>query len=348
VLPKVHLHCHLEGALRAATFLELAAKHGVATTYTPKGGNAPARVVESTAASVDDVYRFTTFQEFLFTFAAVSRSLRDPEDYARLAGEFAQDALAQNVMYGELFISPSVWKFFHPILDVRTCVAAIREALDNATAGTNVRFALIVDLTRNFGPESALQTAKMALGLTDLGVIGVGLGGDERNFPPQLFRDAFLLARDAGLRTVAHAGEAAGPESVREALSGLRAERIGHGIRALEDPYTVDLLAREAVPLEICPTSNFLTGAASRDRPHPILELDAAGCTVIIDADDPALFGTSISAEYDYVESIAGTATLERFIANAIDASFARYAHKEWMRERLAEASAELRKQPRS
>ncbi len=124
-------------------------------------------------------------------FAAVSRSLRDTEDYARLAREFVQDALAQNVIYGELFVSPSVWTFFHPTLDVRETVAAIVHEL--RTAHPRATFALIVDLTRNFGAASAMETAKLAASLTDLDVIGIGLGGDEARFPAELFADAFAL-----------------------------------------------------------------------------------------------------------------------------------------------------------
>lgn len=348
MLPKVHLHCHLEGTLRAATFVELAAKHGVATSYRPARDEAYEPAAAGAPPPIEDVYRFENFGEFLLTFAAVSRSMRDPEDYARLAREFAQDALAQNVMYGELFISPSVWQFFHKDIDLRACVEAIRAALDDATASTDARFELIVDLTRNFGVESAMRTAAFAADLTDLGVIGIGLGGDEAKYPAALYSDAFAFARSRGLHTVAHAGEAAGAQSVRDAVEILQVERIGHGVRALEDPDLVRLLANRAVPLEICPTSNFLTGVASRERPHPMLELDAAGCLVTVDADDPALFGTSISAEYDYVASIAGYATVARFVSNAIEASFASQERKTRMRERLRAACAELTDAARS
>ncbi len=347
VLPKIHLHCHLEGALRAATFLELAEKHGVATTYRPKAGGA-FEAEPGVPRDPTDVYRFENFGEFLLTFAAVSRSLCDPEDYARLAREFAEDALAQNVAYGELFISPSVWQFFHPEIDARACVAAIRGAFDEAVRGTGVAFGLIVDLTRNFGVESAMRTAQLAAGLTDLGVIGIGLGGDEAKYPAELFTDAFAYARAQGLHCVAHAGEAAGAESVRAAIEHLRAERIGHGVRALEDPKVLDLLAHRGIALEVCPTSNFLTGVVSREKPHPILELDAAGCVVTVDADDPSLFRTSISDEYAYVASLAGEATLARFIENAIDASFADEPRKLLLRERLGRARAELSAPPRS
>ncbi len=338
-LPKIALHCHLEGCLRAESFVELAQRHGVATNYRPEGSSlrAASQLAGEDPASV---YRFTDFREFLLTFAAVSRSLADPEDYARLAREFVHDALAQNVAYGELFISPSVWQFFHPTLDVRRAVAAIRRELDLARAH-DVEFALIVDLTRNFGPRRAMETARLAVELTAYGVIGVGLGGDEAAFPPEFFAEAFAYARAEGLHLVAHAGEAAGAQSVRGALDVLKVERIGHGIRALEDPALVARLVAEGMTLEICPTSNHLTGVVSPEQPHPLLELDAAGVRLCIDADDPALFRTSIAAEYEGVARLVGRPTLLRFIEQAIDASFASAARKARLRARLRSAAPE-------
>ncbi|MEO6913010.1 MAG: adenosine deaminase [Candidatus Baltobacteraceae bacterium] len=350
-IPKVQLHCHLEGTLRAATFLALASKNGVSTVYeppfdmtkTPNATASDAKQGQSDGLPAPDrhlheVYRFADFKEFLLTFAAVSRSLKEPEDYARLAAEYAEDAIEQHVMYAEVFISPSVWRFFHPELDLREAVSAIRSAFD----AKQIEVRLICDLTRNFGVESAMQTAQLACTLTDLGVIGIGLGGDEARFPAELFVEPFALARANGLHTVAHAGEAAGAQSVRNAVEILKAERIGHGVRALEDPSVIDLLAHRRIPLEICPTSNFLTGAASRDLPHPLLALDAAGVIVTIDADDPALFCSSLVDEYAYVQSIAGDAALLRFAANAVEASFAGEAAKTGMRKRMRRASAEL------
>jgi adenosine deaminase len=260
------------------------------------------------------------------TFAAVSRSLAVPDDYGRLAAEYVEDALAQNVRYAEVFISPSVWQFFHPGIDVRHCVREMRDAFD--AARDRLQVALIADITRNFGTESGMNTARLAVELQDLGVIGIGLGGDEARFPAELFEDVYAFARAQGLHTFAHAGEAAGAHSVRAAIHVLGAERIGHGIRALEDRDVVALLVERRIPLEICPTSNMLTGVATRERAHPLVELDAAGCIVTIDADDPALFRTSITDEYAYVEQLCGRETLLRFVRNAIDASFADPARK--------------------
>jgi adenosine deaminase/aminodeoxyfutalosine deaminase len=332
-LPKIQLHCHLEGTLRAATFLDLARRHGVALTYRPKGGEEVVRAADLDAVDPESLYRFTSFQDFLMTFAAVSRSLAQPADYGRQAAEYVQDAVAQNVVYAELFISPSVWQFFHPEIDVRACVREMRDAFD--AVRDRLEVALIADVTRNFGPESGMRTAQLAARLQEFGVIGIGLGGDEARFPAELFEEVYAFARAQGLHTVAHAGEAAGAQSVRAAIDILGAERIGHGIRALEDPEVVRMLADRRIPLEICPTSNMLTGVATREQAHPLVHLDAAECIVTIDADDPALFRTSVTDEYAYVEQLAGREALLRFVKNAVDASFAHPARKAALHTRL-------------
>jgi adenosine deaminase len=342
-IPKVHLHCHLEGALRASTFVELASEHGVPLRYHPAGRQKEAWVDEPTTP-VDPAhpYRFKDFGEFLLLFAAVSRSLQTPDDYARLGREFVEDALEQNVMYGELFVSPSVWTFFNPDLDVRGCFEALVHEL--RAAQPRATFKLLPDLTRNFGAEAAVATAKLAVSFADLDVIGVSLGGDETRFPPELFTDAFAFVRAQGMRTVAHAGEASGAESIRAAVEVLGAQRIGHGIHALRDRDVVDLLARRQIPIEICPTSNARTGSALPDYPHPFVDLDRAGCVVTIDADDPTLFGTSIGREYALVEQVVGENTLTRYVRNAIDASFAPDEHKRVMHARLGAELDALRR----
>jgi adenosine deaminase len=343
-IPKIHLHCHLEGCLRAATFLELAAKHGVPLRYTRGGTVALPQAPGDTGSG--NPYVFADLDEFLLLFAAVSRALRDTEDYARLAREFVEDALAQNVIYGELFVSPSVWTFFNPELDVRATMEAIVTELRKARP--RATFKLLADVTRNFGAEGALRTARAIAAMTDLDVIGIALGGDEARFPANVFSEVFAYARAQGLHCVAHAGEAGGPASVRDAVEVLRAERIGHGIRALEDPPIVELLATRRIPLEICPTSNRVTGAELGGHPHPYVDFDELGCVVTIDCDDPAIFGTTIQNEYEIVERAAGPQALERYVRNAIDAGFAGEAEKRAMEAQLAAAVAELHAGPRS
>jgi adenosine deaminase len=232
-------------------------------------------------------------------------------------------------------VSPSVWTFFHKTLDVRATVEAIRAALDETGRPLGIEVALIADLTRNFGVEKVEASAREAVGLRDLGVIAVGLGGDEANYPPERYERAYAIAREGGLHGVVHAGEAAGPGSVRAAIEVLRAERIGHGVRAIEDPSVVALLAERRIPLEVCPTSNRLTGAAPAHAPHPLGALDAAGCVITIDSDDPAMFGTTLLDEYRWVAGAFGEDAVVRFARNAIDASFAPEPTKAALREKF-------------
>ncbi|NNM98715.1 MAG: adenosine deaminase [Candidatus Eremiobacteraeota bacterium] len=334
-LPKIHLHCHLEGTLRESTFLELTARDGLPTRYRP---GAAAEEVDRSPREPGRVYAFADFPEFLLLFAAVSRALSRPEDYARLAEEFAADALRRGVAYGELFISPSVWRFFHPTLDLQACMAAIHEVFARVERSHGVAFRTIVDLTRNFGASSALETARFAASATELGVIGIGLGGDEARFPPELFVEAFAFARSEGLHAVVHAGEAAGAESVRSAVENLRAERIGHGIRAVENPAVIELLREREIPIEVCPTSNLRTGVVGAPEAHPLPELLAAGLRVAIDDDDPALFGAHIDDEYLEVARLVGESALRGCIATAIEASFAPASLKRSLEERLRSA----------
>jgi aminodeoxyfutalosine deaminase len=325
-LPKVQLHCHLEGTVGAGTFRELAALHNLESARA--------------AGPLADTYAFETFRDFLLTFAEVCKTLRTPADYARIASDYARTAIAQNVRYAEIFISPSVWTFFHKQLDVAECVRAIRNALqvEAEAAPHGIEVALICDLTRNFGLERAFATARVAVSLAEagLGVIGIGLGGDEANFPAALYVDAFAYARASGMHAVAHAGEAAGAQSVRDAVELLHAERIGHGVRAVEDPAVVELLVERQVALEICPTSNRLTGAVAAGGPHPLGALDAAGVRCTIDADDTELFSTTLDAEYALVSEWLGEAAVLRFAANAVEASFASPERKAILRAELA------------
>jgi aminodeoxyfutalosine deaminase len=308
-LPKVQLHCHLEGTVRAATFRELAGRYGVESARA--------------AGPPDETYAFANFREFLLTFAEVCKTLRTPDDYARIARDYAADALGQNVRYAEVFISPSVWTFFHQDLDVTEAVAAMRAAFDEARP-RGLEVAFICDLTRNFGVERAQRTAEIAVGLAEagLGVVGVGLGGDEANYPARDYRGPFDYARAHGLHCVAHAGEAAGPESVWQAIDDLAAERIGHGVRALEDPSLVATLAERRITLECCPTSNHLTGAVPPTQPHPIAAFARAGVPCAIDADDPALFSTTLNDEYALAETWLGWDGLVDRAHDAVEASF--------------------------
>jgi len=337
-LPKVQLHCHLEGTVRAQTFAELAAHYNVPTVYRP-GAAAQCDFVRQPS---DSIYSFSGFQEFLYKFAAVCRCLQEPADYARVLCEYADDAAGHGVMYSELLVSPSAWRFFHDHLNIEEVFKVL---IDTATAienrsGQRIRF--ICDITRNFGVEKAMEAVQIATALRDYGMVAIGLGGDEAGFPAHHFANVFARARNAGLHAVAHAGEAAGAQSVRDAVEILGAERIGHGIRAIENPEVIDLLTQRNITLEICPTSNFRTGAVPENEHHPVVELHEAGVPLMIDSDDPAIFETDITQEYAYVESIAGLDAVLTFADRAIQASFADADAKAEMAEKLEKSRAEL------
>ena len=325
-LPKVQLHCHLEGTVHPSTFLALAKRHQVDLAHRPHTGPG-------------DVFVSSTFIEFLLLFRDVCKTLREPDDFAEVAALYVDDARAAGVMHAEVFISPSTWRWLRPGVDARAVVAAMRGAIDDKTRGSDLSVDFICDVTRNFGADAAMETAKLAASLTDHGVIGIGLGGDEVHFPPALFRDVFAYARSEGLHAVAHAGEAAGAQSVRDAVELLQAERIGHGVRAAEDPAVVEMLVERRIPLEMCPTSNRLTGAVAPGAEHPLGAFLDAGACVVLDADDPTLFGTSLMAEYEGVLAAFGRARVVALAENAIDASFVDAAAKARMHERLASAA---------
>jgi adenosine deaminase len=329
-LPKVQLHCHLEGTIEPGRFRDLAKAHEV---------DIGARAIGPEASA----FAFSDFGEFLLLFADVCKVLQTPDDFAALAADYAASARAQSVRYAELFISPSVWTYFHRDLDAAAAVRAMREEFDRAQRDGGPHVAFIADLTRNFGAERALETARFAATLGGERVIGIGLGGDERRFPAELYAGSYALAHAAGLHRVAHAGEADGPASVRAAIDVLGAERIGHGVRSAEDPELVALLAEREIPLEICPTSNRLTGAVAAGQPHPLAAFLEAGVRCAIDADDPTLFGTSVSAEIAWVEVELGRQAVAALAHTAIEASFANPSRKAALRRELRDFCAEER-----
>ncbi len=335
--------------MRSATFVELAEKHGVPLRYHPSETAANAAFADESAEPVDrsDPYRFKDFDEFLLIFAAVSRALQEPEDYARLAREFVEDALKQGVIYGELFVSPSVWTFFNPKLDVRSTMEAIVGEL--RTARPRATFKLLAR------PHPQLRPGKRDENRTrDRRHDGFRR---DRYFPRrrrgaisrQAFRRSFCLARARTDCTASRMpAKPMGQAACATPLSCCMRRGSGMGFARWRTRAPLTLLAARGIPLEICPTSNRLTGAALHGHPHPYLDFDGRGCVVTIDCDDPALFETSIEREYAIVESIAGPVALERYARNAVEASFAGEHEKQAMKAQLAAAVAELRVAPRS
>ena len=244
-----------------------------------------------TPAQIDELYRFCGFQGFLQCFKRVIEYLRQPEDYALITRRLLERLAAENVQYAEIILSAGVvlWKKqeFGPVYE------AIRDAAKGAA--TEVHF--ILDAVRQFGVEHAMSVAELAAARVNDGVVAFGIGGDEVRGPAAWFADVYRFARERGLRLTAHAGETAGPESVWAALE-IGAERIGHGIRAIEDPRLLEHLRDQDIPLEVSITSNVVTGAVASLEQHPVRALYEAGVPLVLNTDDPAIFHTTLSHEY--------------------------------------------------
>src|SRR5579862_7044313 len=242
-LPKAELHLHLEGSVEPETLHEL-----------------------DCATSVEEfrsLYRYPDFDAFLKAFAAIGKRLRTPEDYALITSRLLQRLAAQNVSYAEIILAAGVvlWKGqeFAPIFE------AVRET----AAGSPVEVRWILDAVRQFGPDHVMAVARLAAERVNRGVVAFGIGGSEERGPAEWFAEAFAFARSSGLHLTAHAGESTGPESVWAALN-LGAERIGHGIAAARDPELMRHLRDRDVPLEICITSNLVTGVVKTIGDHPV------------------------------------------------------------------------------
>lgn len=282
-LPKIELHLHLEGAAPPAFIRGLAKKKHIDLSG----------IFDEAGA-----YRFNDFWEFLKVYEAATSVLQTPEDYARLVTAVAEESASAGVIYGETFLSPD----FCGGRDVgawREYLHAIREAADQAERQMGVTLRGIITCIRHFGPDKARQTARYAAETAGNWIVGFGIAGDEKIGEPKDFRWSFDCAREAGLRLTAHAGEWGGPDSVRLALADLGVERIGHGVRAIEDLALVDELAETGVVLEVCPGSNVALGLYPSFRAHPIAELDRRGVKVTISTDDPPFFHTTMAREYE-------------------------------------------------
>ncbi len=281
-LPKVELHLHLEGAAPPRFIRDLAAKKkiDISGIFDERGG-----------------YSYRDFRDFLRVYEAATEPLKTPEDYHRLTLAVLEESAASGVIYSETFLSPD----FCGGRDVgawREYSQAIREAADLAEKRDGIVLRGIVTPIRHFGPEKAREVARCAAETAGDWIVGFGLAGDEKIGKPKDFAWAFDAAREAGLRLTCHAGEWGGPESVRDAIRDLGVERIGHGVRAIEDLALVDEIAETGIVLELCPGSNVALGLYPSFRAHPIHRLRERGVKVTVSTDDPPFFHTTMAREY--------------------------------------------------
>ncbi len=304
--PKVELHLHLEGAAPPALATSVAREQGadLSDVLDAEGG-----------------YRWRDFGSFLDAYDRVARLFAPPDRARRLCEAVLRACAAEGVIYAELIVSPDFaggdaagWAEH---------LAALDEGADAAEAACGIVARFTPTAIRHFGAEAAERAARLAVGSRSARVAGFGLAGDERAGAPADFARAFAIAREAGLGLTAHAGEFGGPESVRAALDALGLRRVGHGVRAIEDPALVARLAAEGVVLETCPGSNVALGVYPDWAAHPIGRLRDAGCRVTVSTDDPPFFHTTMSREYAMLAELGWSAeALGGLARTALDAAF--------------------------
>ncbi len=305
-LPKAELHLHLEGSIEPATLLELRQRHGMEGT---------------SLEEVEKQYNFTDFAGFLTAFKDVTAHLRTPEDYELITYRLMGRLKAANILHAEVIVSVGVCRWREQDF------AAIFEGLERGRQRGETDFGISVlwvfDAVRQFGPEKAQSVLDLAIQFHDRNVVAFGIGGDELKGPPELFHGVYARAAEHGLHLTAHAGETAGPESIWGALN-LRAERIGHGLTAGQDPELMEELARRQIPIEICVTSNLRTGCCADLAQHPVRRYFDDGLMLTLNSDDPAMFRTSLVEEYELVQRNFNFSDdhLRELARNSFEASF--------------------------
>ena len=285
-LPKAHLHLHFTGSMRHATLLELAARDGIALPDSLVSEWPP----ELSAADEKGWFRFQRLYD-------VARSvLRTPDDVRRLVREAAEDDVRDGGRWLEIQVDPSGYAArFGGITEFTDLVL---DCVRDASERTGLGIAVVIAANRTRHPLDARTLARLAVQYVDHGVVGFGLSNDERRGSTADFAPAFRIAERAGLALVPHGGELVGPESIRTCLDSLHADRLGHGVRSVEDPALLDRIVAQGVPLEVCPVSNVALGVYSDLTSVPLPQLLEAGATVALGADDPLLFGSQLAGQY--------------------------------------------------
>jgi aminodeoxyfutalosine deaminase len=295
--PKIELHVHLEGAVRPDTLREIARRNDYPLPD-----------------DLESLYAFRDFRHFIEAFELTIGALRTYDDFRRIVVDYAAEAAAHRAVYLEGIFTPGLWRG----LDTDEVFAGYCDGAAQAREEHGVEVRLTPDIPREYSPEEAETVARFAVAFRDRGVVGLGIGGFEYACEP--FADAFAIAREGGVGSVPHAGEIAGAESVRAVLDHLAADRVRHGIRAVDDPGLVRELADRGTVLDVCPLSNLRTGAVASLAEHPLPQLVAAGVRCSISTDDPAMFDTDLTRDYEAAASlgVSPRAAYEAGVAGAL------------------------------
>src|SRR5271168_4969323 len=303
-LPKAELHLHLEGTVSPETLVELSRRSAPETSPLTK-------------KEAETLYQYADFSGFMLAFKAVTARLRTPEDYELITYRMMAQLAAQGVVHAEVYVSVGVVYYW------RKAEFEADRARGERDFGVSVYW--IFDAVRHFGAEEAARVFSKAAELRNEfpSIIGIGIGGDERRTGAEPFRELYAEARDAGLRLTAHAGETVGPESIWAALN-IGAERIGHGLTAIEDPELMEVLAERQVPIEIGISSNLRSGCCVPTSLHPVRSYFDAGLMITLNSDDPAMFESDLEGEYMMAQREFGFSAehLRELAANSFEASF--------------------------
>jgi aminodeoxyfutalosine deaminase len=315
-MPKAEIHIHLEGAIQPGTLLKLAQRH-------KKLNSLPS----NSEAGLRRWFRFTSFPHFIEIYMIIQDLIRTADDFALIVYENGADMAAQNIRYREITVTPFIHTDYQDKgLSIDDLLRGLEDGRSRAKSDFGVEMRWVFDIPRNisfdngrYDPHPAEKTLSYALEGQQAGVVGFGLGGNEVGAPPEPFAHAFAKAKDNGLLSVPHAGETVGPESVWGSLKALQADRIGHGVRAMEDPKLLATLQARQIPLEINPSSNICLNVYPSLAAHPFRQLDEQGLLVTVNSDDPPLFNTSLVQEYAILANEFGydAAGLARIARNA-------------------------------
>lgn len=321
MVKKAELHVHLEGTATPALVRELASRNGAE--------------LDPTTFASDGEFRWTDFWDFLKCYDKAAATIKSIDDYRAVTYDYLKRCAAEDVIYVETFSSPD-----HAAaagMSYQDHLEGISAGIDDARRDFGIECRIIVTCVRHLGPEKAIKIAHQVVDNPHPYVVGFGMGGDEAMYHPSDFAATFNHVHNAGYATTNHAGEFGGPESITATLDHLPVSRIGHGVRAIEDPTLVEKLAASDITLEICPGSNISTGLYENYRAHPINQLIDKGCKVTISSDDPPFFATSIGREYDRTAAAFGWSDpqMSRLTLNAIEAAFCDDGLKEKLKAAL-------------
>ncbi len=320
-MPKIELHVHLEGAIPLEILFEFIKKDRTETSI-------------KNICDLKEKFLYKDFEHFIQIWGWKNRFIKSEKDFEVIIYEVLKRMSGEHIIYAEIFYSPGDF-----VVRQGLCSQSITEYLiagkERAFNDFNIQCNLIVDLVRDHGPDVGMERLKEVTPYIGKGLIGIGLGGSEQYYPAGLYKDVYSKAKDLGFRLTAHAGEAAGPESIWDALENLSVERIGHGARAYEDSKLVSFLKEKQIPLELCPISNIRTGVFKSIETHPVIKYFREGLMVTVNSDDPVMFNTSVTQEYLLLARHFDLTIndLKQLSLNSINSSFMNDSSKKLMKD---------------